>query len=283
MAFLPQDRPADGVLLQAELSQIQARRTFAQERRREIFLWLAAPVERVVIDSLSLQPGEVAPFVLEDLQEASGLYFDEQARPEGPDLMIAAGSFLYRCRCHASRAGVLAVINASRLSPTILERLRADALRAPLDFRITDPTSPGLAQQLLDDLYVEVAQSVAERLARREQEREQEAFRVWRSILEAKRQIENERGVPVRYRGFRVEGNRIVFELDGPAPEGIVDETRLVRNGQQVVLAGEVEDATEGHIHLFLTRGGRPTFATEEYLSTTANSLAQLSSVKSAH
>lgn len=255
LALLPEHRPTDATVALAELNQIQARRSAAQATRREVFISIATTVERVLHDCLSLLPEEVAPFVIEDLTEGSALYFDDRESTNDPDLMIAAGAFLYRCRRHATRIGVLAMVNASRLAPSHLERLRAEALRLPIDYRLTDPISPNLAREELDGVYFDVSQSAAERLERRSQEREQEAFRVWRSILEAKRRIENERGTPVRYRSFRIEDNRVVFTVEGPVPDAILNEPRLVRVGQRVVVAGEIEEVAENRVRLFVTRG----------------------------
>jgi serine/threonine protein kinase len=250
----PRDRPLDAQVALAQLRQIYDTRRRSGLKRREVFLDIALSAERVLVECLGIPAHEVSDYVSMDLGDAAGFYFDKADQSDS-DLMIASGAFLYRCRRHYAKKGVLAVINASRLGPSILERLRRDALETPLAFRRGEPTSPGQAEETLDALYIEIADSLAERLERRERAREQESFRVWRSILEAKRQIENERGAPVRYRSFRVEGARVLFQLDADVAEEMIDEPRLVRDGQRIVLAGEVEAVTEGWARLYVTRG----------------------------
>jgi serine/threonine protein kinase len=249
----PGQRPLDAQIALAELRQIHGARRRAGLRRREVFLNIAQSAERVLTETLGLTPDAVGDYVLADLSESAAWYFDKPGDPES-DLLIASAAFLYRCRRHYAKKGVLAVVNASRLSPSLLERLRRDALETPVAFRRTDPTSESQAEQTLDELYVQVADSWAERLERRDRAREQESFRVWRSILEAKRQIENERGAPVRYRAFRVEGARVVFQVD-QTDSAMIDEPRLVRIGQRVVLAGEIEAVAEGWARLYVRRG----------------------------
>lgn len=251
----PGERPLDAQVALAELRQIHDARRRVGLKSREIFLDIMPSAERVLVEYLGLSAHEVPDYVVTDLADAAGFYFDKTDHSGNSDLMIAAGAFLYRCRRHFGRQGVLAIVNASRVSPSILERYRNDALQTPVAFRRSDPISPMRAEETLDALYVDISDSVAESLERRERAREQESFRVWRSILEAKRQIENERGAPVRYRSFRMEGARVFFQLDTDATDEMVDEPRLVRNGRRVILAGEIEGVTDGWARLFVTRG----------------------------
>jgi hypothetical protein len=253
----PSTRPQTAAQALGELEKFQRTR---EAKWHKIYLSMAENVRTVISATLEIDRDEVASFILDDLAEASSFELappgkDKAGVYRDSDFLVAGSTFSYRMRRDDRSAGLLAVIGASRLPPSLLESYRERALRPPVTFLPAPALDAVAAQQAIEELLVAVAEHSAERAVADAEERERELFRVWHSILNAKKDVESSRGEPIRYRSFRVAGRRVFFDAAGdPSPE-LIGQPRMVRVGHRRDVAGEVEDVVGSEVVLFVERG----------------------------
>src|SRR5258708_6262414 len=166
---------------------------------------------------------------------------------------IYGGSFLCTAYVALLDEDRLFISSLAQVSPTLAEKRRNVAMPANILFR---PGRPGLAfpgRESILKLREQLAQFRLEEAARITKSREEELFKFWSSILKAKTFIEKSKENPIRYNGFSVNGNRIVFSIGGHSGGDLAGQARLVKDNEFVKVTGEVERATGAEIVLYVT------------------------------
>ena len=126
---------------------------------------------------------------------------------------------------------------------------------APLTFRFAAPP-PGsdgvpVIRWLLDAVQQHELDDVDARRARKEEE----VLREWASTLRFRQQLDEGRHSPIPYDGFRIDGNRVSFSISS-LPNGVVlDQPRMIRRDQRIVLSGVVDDVAADRLVLWIERG----------------------------
>lgn len=250
----PEARPESAPVLQAQLATIQARREQGRKGHgHSLYLEIGRRVCKAVAQQLGLPEDEATAYVQDDLAAVAAFSFDQRPGFQSPALQIAGQVMVYRCQPHRSRPGLLYILGAARVPPHVSEEARATWWRPNVRFRYTAPADPREADRLSDFLQ-RVSEEDAARAVEKEAEREAEAFSHWRRVLQAKFDVEDKRGKPIRYKGFDVQGSRVRFVVSGPA-EPEVGEGRLVRAGRRKVLFGDVEGIENDTLILYVTKG----------------------------
>jgi len=85
--------------------------------------------------------------------------------------------------------------------------------------------------------------------------KEEEVLREWASTLRFRQHLDEGRHLPVAYDGCRVDGNRVSFSIP-LLPDGVVlDQPRMIRRDQHIVLSGVVDDVAADRLVLWVERG----------------------------
>jgi hypothetical protein len=113
------------------------------------------------------------------------------------------------------------------------------------------PDARGEADTLIDTLArydVERAQAKLERA-------EAELLDRWRSVLEAKMELEARREDPIAYHGARREDDMLIFAVDIEVDERLIDQTRRIPLPGGGAVVGTIAEVSEGEIGLAIERG----------------------------
>ncbi|MFJ7999970.1 AAA domain-containing protein [Streptomyces sp. NPDC096310] len=246
-----EERPGSAGVLRAQLSAIQDGR----ERRRapEAELFLDLPNSVLEAFHKQYRNSATKEQILEDVIAVGALSYDARVGAI-PDLQIAGQTYILRTQPHRVRQGILRVLRIQMAPAQLLEFARANWHRPRMKLRLSVPTDPVRAAGELADQMAMVSERDAERAESEVLSAEAEAFSSWRSTLNAKFFLENERGSRVAYDKFRRDGNRVRFTVaDGSGLEP--GESRLVRSGNRRVLFGEVEGVENNEAILYITKG----------------------------
>ena len=137
--------------------------------------------------------------------------------------------------------------------PRSTRRLRLSRTCSRLGLAAPPPGSDGVPviRWLLDAVQQHELDDVDARRARKEEE----VLREWASTLRFRQQLDEGRHSPIPYDGFRVDGNRVSFSISS-LPNGVVlDQPRMIRRDQRIVLSGVVDDVAADRLVLWIERG----------------------------
>ena len=252
----PPERQANATVLLIELDAVQAARQTDRVKRDEIFLELSSKAYQTLSKEF---PGktkeEVSKYILSDLRAACGIATFESDVPGSTEQFSLYGaSFSLHLAVHRINPAVLVIINASVLSPSLLEQRRERALNPPVEFKFSPPRFPATAEQRLLSLQSDLEQH--ERRLRQEdiEYRETELFRTWGAVLRVKTEIERHRQNPVHYISSTIVDNRVVFTLAGTLDDDVVGQIRVVDVDGKRVLSGEISDITGKNLTLLIDK-----------------------------
>jgi serine/threonine protein kinase len=104
-------------------------------------------------------------------------------------------------------------------------------------------------RRLLESIEQHEQDEKSERLSRRDEE----LFREWEATLRFKQTADNRRNPPIRYHSRRIEGRRIIFQIEN-LPDGVaIDQPRRVKN-ERYVLSGVIDDFSPSFVTLWTER-----------------------------
>lgn len=127
--------------------------------------------------------------------------------------------------------------------------------RANVTFRLGRPPTSYDGVPVIRWLLDAVEQHEIEDADARRAKKEEQILREWASTLRFRQDLEESRHAPIRYENFRIDGNRIIFSVSA-LPEGVViEQPRLIRKEQRIVLSGIVDDVTADRVVLWVERG----------------------------
>jgi hypothetical protein len=196
--------------------------------------------------------------IIEDLNAICGI----KPKPAPPGLALAdpTANMTLLGLTHSYHAKVddrtmdrLVIVN-SRATPTgLLERQRDSALVPRIEFRFS---SRGIQadQRAVADIQMMVG-DYAQMVADEELSEESRLFSAWSRILQARQDVEAGREKPVRYGEFQADGRRVLFNINGPVPQDVVQEDRQVRLQDGSFLTGYIEALIDG-VASFVVKGG---------------------------
>lgn len=246
------DRPESAAVLLARLKAVQE----ARERRRtpitNIHITWPQHTLRASAKLLNVPITEIEQGLIEDLNAVCAFSFD--TRGESPVLQACGQTLVFRLEPDPQAPSTLRAIRVSKATSQTLDIAHASWFRANVRIRTTLPTSPAAARAVLDDFCARVSENDATRAAEQAASASAAEFASWRQVLKAKFTVEDERGVPIRYRGWTRQGARVRFSV-GDLPDLEVGENRLVSNGRRRVLFGEIEQVDNGELVLYVTKG----------------------------
>lgn len=255
----PSKRQYNAVVLLSELDIIHRARSTEWIKKEDIFLELTYTATQALRSELGEHDIEtLKQRVCEDLNSGAAI---ERKRVEAPAVgkhfSLFGGSLSLHVATSDSGRPQLAVINAVRLSSTIIEAKRERAMELHCRFKIDSPVDERGASATLLDLHAALDRFEAERDEQEALRKETELFRNWSSILGAKTEVEKKKERPLAYTGFNVDESKslVRFQLNEPAPSDIIGQPRVINSDRALIAAGEVDDIDGKILTLCLTRG----------------------------
>lgn len=249
----PAKRQANAAVLLAELNAAQEQRGVNTEPRIDIFVDFSQSATRQLLKVFpDKSSDETTAILLSDLNLVCGVTSVDTPNSH-PTLKLFGGSFICDVSFAMPSANYLVLNSVSKVSPTITEKRRERALQLNIRFR---PGRPSEDQAGEAALYLrEKMEAFRLELAARDvQAQQNDLFRTWGSILRAKIALEKTKENPVRYKGYRIQGNRITFEVDGRIPGELLDQPRLVKDEATVQVTGHVESTSDSQLVMQVDR-----------------------------
>lgn len=255
----PSKRQFNAVVLLSELDLIYRERSREWVKKEDIFLELTYTATQALRSEFGEHDLEILKRrVCEDLNSRAAIERkDVEAPASGKHFSLYGGSLSLHVATSSSGRPQLAVINALRLSSTIIEAKCERAMELQCRFKIENPIDEHAASATLLDLQGALDRFEIERAEREAQRKETELFRNWSAILAAKTEVEKKKERPLAYTGFNTDEakNLVRFQLNEPAPSEIIGQPRVINSDRALIAAGEVDDIDGVTITLCLTRG----------------------------
>ncbi|MDG7001137.1 MAG: AAA family ATPase, partial [Nitrososphaerota archaeon] len=255
----PSKRQYNAVVLLSELDLVHKERSRQWIKKEDIFLELTYTATQALRSELDEHDIETLKRrVCEDLNSGAVI---ERKRVEAPasgqHFSLFGGSLSLHVATSESGRPQLAVINAARLSSTIIEAKREHAMELHCKFKIETPVDEQRADATLLDLQAALDRFEGERAEQEALRKETELFRNWSAILGAKTEVEKKKERPLAYTGFNADEvkNLVRFQLNEPAPSEIIGQPRVINSERALIAAGEVDDIDGRTLTLCLTRG----------------------------
>ena len=252
----PAERHADARVLLSEIKAVQEGRDRKQRPRRTCFLELVPKSMAALRAELEVNSDTaVQNILLEDLNTEAGFVPKVgEGFPPG-HYQIYGVTYRYHVMIKDPRNDRLLVFRAWRSPSSMLEQNRDRSWIAPFEFRFGEPLNVFDAQDVIRSLQLAVDENQADRRARQAEEQERRLYLTWRSILQAKGDLEKTKQSPLRYNGVKVVRGRAIFQLVDLPSEDLVGQPRSVRLPNKQFLAGEVDEVRDGTLTLFVTYG----------------------------
>ena len=196
-------------------------------------------------------------FIVDELSEACALILPDSPDAEGTEITAAdlvGVTWRFRVAFSGRLREHLELVWASEIGASLAAELRDRGLRRPLRLSFDKPRDPEIAGQQIRLLISEASEFQRDLAAEREARASQRIFRVWRSYLRDRADLESKRSNAISYVDRRAGDDRIVFTTEIAQSEELVDQERLVQHtGGR--LTGRVTAVAFNQITLDVTHG----------------------------
>jgi hypothetical protein len=225
----PKQRPRIASLLRERLEQASAAEERRTEQAAELFLQLnpktkAALEHRLDTDDLAI----VERFLCEEFDEPCGIVPKPKKGSEPQTVELIGATYRFEAMVAGREGELLHILQASEIGSGLASDLRESALVRQAHVRFSRPADPKRAGQHLALLLAE-ARALLDRVAQERSARATERiFRVWRSYLKDRADLEAKRSNAIKYIDKSVSGDRIVFTTEIAQSDEIVGQERIV-------------------------------------------------------
>lgn len=252
----PAERHINAAVFLCDLEVIQAPRDSTWIEHQDVYLELSSMVvEKLRRDFPGYSKDDLTSLVIQDLNTGCGILPYRSNDPDSTyQLQLYGASISCHVAVHRTFDGHLVVINASRLSSSLLEEKRQRAFQVPLRFKAGRAPNNAEARATLLNITQGLEEYEAEQRARDAAFQEQELFRTWDAVLRMKRELERQKERPLRYRSYSVEENRVTFTLLSAPEENVIGQLRHVSDGQRSLVNGEVGEIDGTKLTLYVER-----------------------------
>lgn len=169
-------------------------------------------------------------FVRDELNEVAGIMLAEVAPPGGEkiDVDLIGATWRFRSRFSGRHNEVLELVQVLEIDASLATSLRDRSLSRPMSFTFERPRDPETAGQQLGLLLAEAAELQRQLVEEREARSGQRIFRVWRSYLRDRADIEAKRTNAIRYVDRSVTEDRVALTTDIAQSEELVGQERVI-------------------------------------------------------
>jgi AAA domain-containing protein/protein kinase-like protein len=197
----------------------------------------------------------VEQFILDELGEASALLLSDNFQVGGEVAADLVGvTWRFQVGFEGRWRESLELINASEIGASLAASLRDRSFGRALSFTFERPKNPERVGEQLSLFVAEAADFQRERAEEREALASQRIFRVWRSYLRDRADLEAKRRNAIKYVDRRAAEDRMVFTTEIAQSDDIIGQERAVQHaaGQ---LSGKVSAVVFNQISLEVTYG----------------------------
>ena len=224
------------------------------ERRECLYLDLSQKaLSSLRPDFSSALKDEIQLQLADDLNSVCGIrpYTSESHEVVEGHYVLLSASF----SCHVAtgqNSPFFIVHGVRKLSPSLLERQREDVYLTNHRFVFGKPPDEIKSKRILLQLQEQIEIHQHNLMRKIAERREQQLFSVWSALLKVKTDLERRREQPIKYKGFSIKGNRIVFTLVKAIEDPIIGQQRQVKEGKTTFVSGEVEDVSGDSLTLYV-------------------------------
>ena len=168
-------------------------------------------------------------------------------------LDLVGRELLFSARFARDGSGTLVLTGVRIVPPGLLERRREDALE--LEHRLVFEGRVPAQRQDADTLIEALATEDASRALAAAERSEAELLGRWRSVLEAKTELEARREDPLPFRAWRRDGRLVIFDVGQEVDERYLDQARRVPIPGGGAVVGTVAEVGDGELGLAVERG----------------------------
>lgn len=242
LASKPGERPPLASVLASRLEKADAENARHGHPGQPVHLVLSAGARNTLRRKSGFEASsDIESFLLDELHEASSILLPEaalaMASPGAVDLIGV--SWRFRTTLTGRFSEGLEIVSAQEIGAALASELRDRSLRRDVRFSLDHPRHPDVAGQDLRLLIADAADYQRDLAAEREAHASQRVFRVWRSFLRDRADLEAKRANALGYTHRRAAGDQVVFTTEIAASEDIVGQERVVTNGG-VTVSGRI-------------------------------------------
>jgi AAA domain/Protein kinase domain len=250
-------RPPLASVLAADIERAEEDARKASTTATVCYLVLSNSVIAKVGAQLELEERKaIEQFVLDELGEASALLLPENVAL-GEELFgfdLVGVTWRFRARFSGRHKEMLELIQASEIGASLATDLRDRSFSRALSFSFARPRDGEMAGQQLRLLLAEAADFQRQMAEQQDARTSQRMFRIWRTYLRDKADLEAKRTNAIRYVDRRVAGDRVVFTTELAQGDELVGQERLVQLAAGR-LAGKIIGVAFNQIILDVTYG----------------------------
>ena len=257
----PAERPRNAEVLLAQLEAVQSQRLRSSKTTKGIcYLKLSPKAITNLQNELNTSQPEIERILKEDLNTICGITRYHNSKATSPDeeypenqYALFGAAYSYHV---AAEKNYLWIFNARSLPNSALEGKRESGWQPNYEFKFGSPFNLNDAIEVIRNLKFDVAEHEATLRQTKAEEEKQRLFRVWSDLLRAKADWEKEREAPLHYSSYEYDGSRVYFQLMALPDDDIAGQPRhVVRENGSSILGGDVEEATDDRLVLYIQYG----------------------------
>jgi len=257
----PAERPRNAEVLLAQLEAVQSQRLRSSKTTKGIcHLKLSPKAITNLQNELNTSQPEIERILKEDLNTICGITRYQNPKAASPDEEYPENQYAlfgaaYSYHVTADK-NYLLIFNARSLPNSALEGKRESGWQPNYEFKFGSPFNLNDAIKVIRNLKFDVAEHEATLRQTKAEEEKQRLFRVWSDLLRAKADWEKEREAPLQYSSYEYDGSRVYFQLMALSDDDIAGQPRhVVRENGSSILGGDVEEATDDRLDLYIQYG----------------------------
>lgn len=239
----PELRPANAVLLQAELER--AAPVPISQTLPLVLMALTNKVRDAVEHDLGLRGSQGERFIERDLEGARMEELPPTAEKPDRSFRLYGGKYGYTA-LRDSAGGKLVLVAALEYQPSEIDRKRSNAADPEVRFALSGTTSQ-VSSEVLDSLLDRLLTFSADQKQRKLEQRELALYQTWVDLLSAKTELEKMRCVRLPYAGRDVSGEfvRLKLKPDTDA-SALIGQDVMVHAGRLGEFRGRAVSRSDG-------------------------------------
>lgn len=225
----PHRRPAMASVLLARLEEAESAASSDDAPRTHVHLLMSQSVRARLDRALGLDSGGSAEAaVIDELAEGSALLFDGPVAQGAHGLQIIGTEWTFKVAQTGRNGDALELVSANEVGAALASDLRDQAARRPLAFSFGQAADRETAGRQLSMLVADAHARHSERSAERAALAEQRVFKVWRSYLRDRADLEAKRKNAIKYVDRVIAGETVIFTTELVQNADIVGQDRIV-------------------------------------------------------
>lgn len=263
----PECRPINVVDLYGKLRNARSRASREIEYKSKIRIDIQRGViTRVSDHTLLSDPHLIMNFILDDMN-AGFLFKSHELRGDdgvwsiSPDSFnIITSEFIYVVKRSIEDSGKLVVTSCRKMNEAMQYAMQMKAVPFEYGFVVGAGPNTKSSCDAIDSLLNAYFQAVDDKHREENKRKKEILLEKWQDTINARKEIAAKIEDRIRYEGFDLDGLRIhlKIEADRSVDESLVGQPRIIRDGDSVVVEGEIEWVERDRLTLYCSYGPDP-------------------------